>query len=144
MSVSSSNFGFDSPSYVVRRFDQAPSVPCPCGTSTRLLTIADTNLANFHITFIQDSVKHYHKESSEIYYILEGSGELELGDDSIHVEPGVMILIPPFLPHRLKSAEGVKTIVIGFPALRPDDEYLENGEPALAAHAMPAPASVYP
>lgn len=126
--------------WIARRFDQAPSVPCPCGISTRLLTIADTTLANFHVTFIQDSVKHYHKDSSEIYYVLEGTGELELGDDVISVEPGVMVLIPPLLPHRLKSADGVKTIVVGFPALRPEDEYLENGEPVIPAASSRTPS----
>ena len=45
-------------------------MPCPCGQSTRPLTRADTPACNFHVTFITDSVKHYHKERTEVYFIL--------------------------------------------------------------------------
>jgi mannose-6-phosphate isomerase-like protein (cupin superfamily) len=109
--------------YLVRRLAEAPTVPCPCGQSTRLLTRADEPACNFHITFIQDSVKHYHKECTEVYYILQGQGKMELNDDVIDVEPGMLVYIEPFTPHRLWSAEGVRTIVLGVPAMKPEDEY---------------------
>lgn len=114
--------------YLVRRPVDAVTVPCPCGQSTRFITQADTPACNFHITFIQDSVKHYHKETTEVYYILEGQGKLELGDDVVEIEPGMVIYIEPFTPHRLESAAGVRTIVFGVPALKPDDEYFVNDE----------------
>jgi hypothetical protein len=63
-----------SPGYLVRRMAEAPTVPCPCGQSTRALTRTDTPLCNFHITFIRDSVRHYHRRCTEVYYILEGCG----------------------------------------------------------------------
>lgn len=47
--------------YLVRRAEDAVTVPCPCGQSTRFVTGKDTPVCNFHITFIQDSVRHYHK-----------------------------------------------------------------------------------
>ena len=72
--------------YLVRRLSEAPTVPCPCGQSTRPLTRADTPLCNLHVTFIKDSVKHYHKETTEVYLILEGHGPLELNEDVIDVE----------------------------------------------------------
>ena len=109
--------------YLVRRQADAPTVPCPCGQSTRLLTRADGAPANFHVTFITDSVKHYHKECTEIYYILEGTGELELGDDVVAVEPGTLVVIEPYTAHRLRSATGVRTVVMGLPAWRSDDEF---------------------
>ncbi|MFN4258719.1 MAG: cupin domain-containing protein [Gemmataceae bacterium] len=109
--------------YIVRRLSEAPTVPCPCGQSTRPLTRADTPACNLHVTFIQDSVKHYHKKCTEVYYILEGSGKMELNDDVIDVAPGTIIVIEPGTAHRLWSEEGVKTIVFGVPALDPDDEY---------------------
>jgi|SRR4051794_11814297 len=109
--------------YLVRRQSEAPVVPCPCGESTRILTIADGPLANFHVTFITDSVKHYHKECTEIYFILEGTGELELNDDVVSVEPGTFVRIEPGTAHRLRSERGVRTIVLGIPACRHDDEF---------------------
>jgi mannose-6-phosphate isomerase-like protein (cupin superfamily) len=110
--------------YLVRRPDDAVTVPCPCGQSTRFITRADTPACNFHITLIHDSVKHYHKETTEVYYILQGKGKMELNGDVIDIEPGMVIYIEPGTPHRLASSEGVRTIVFGVPALKPDDEYI--------------------
>ena len=51
--------------YLVRHVKNAPTVPCPCGLSTRPLTVTDTPVCNLHVTFITDSVKHYHRETTE-------------------------------------------------------------------------------
>ena len=109
--------------YVVRRLADAPTVPCPCGESTRPLTYLDTPVCNLHVTFITDSVKHYHRATTEVYYILEGKGKMELNDDVIDIEPGMVILIEPYTAHRLVSPAGVRTIVFGAPAYHPDDEF---------------------
>ena len=111
--------------YLVRRIDEAPTVPCPCGQSTRALTRADTPVCNFHITFIQDSVRHYHKECTEVYYILEGRGKMEMNGDEIDIAPGMVLYIEPYTRHRLWSPQGVRTIVFGVPALRMEDEYFD-------------------
>jgi mannose-6-phosphate isomerase-like protein (cupin superfamily) len=109
--------------YLIRRLAEAPKVPCPCGESTRPLTGADTPVCNLHVTFIKDSLKHYHKECTEVYLILDGRGTLELNDDVVEVEPGMVVYIEPYTAHKLTSADGVRTVVFGVPALRADDEY---------------------
>jgi mannose-6-phosphate isomerase-like protein (cupin superfamily) len=114
-----------SPGYLVRPIEESPTVPCPCGQSTRPLTRADTPACNFHITFITDSVKHYHRLCTEVYYILEGHGKMELNDDEVEIRPGMVIYIEPLTRHRLHSVQGVRTIVFGVPALQPDDEYFD-------------------
>jgi mannose-6-phosphate isomerase-like protein (cupin superfamily) len=111
--------------YLVRRLEEAPTVPCPCGESTRPLTRAETSVCNLHITFIRDSVKHYHKQCTEVYYILDGRGKMELNGDVIDVAPGTIVFIEPHTRHRLWSEIGVRTIVFGVPALDPADEYFE-------------------
>ncbi len=111
--------------YLVRRLSEAPTVPCPCGESTRPLTRADTPICNFHVTFIKDSVRHYHKACTEVYFILEGRGQMELGGDVIEIEPGVVVYIEPGTRHRLWSEQGVRTVVFGVPALDPQDEYFD-------------------
>jgi mannose-6-phosphate isomerase-like protein (cupin superfamily) len=80
-------------------------------------------VCNLHVVSIKNSLKHYHKECTEVYYILEGRGHMELGDDVVEVEPGMVIYIEPYTTHRLYSAAGVRTIVFGVPAYRPDDEF---------------------
>ncbi|GIW79114.1 MAG: cupin [Gemmatales bacterium] len=116
--------------YLVRHVNDSPTVPCPCGQSTRILTRNDEPVCNLHVTFIKDSVMHYHKECTEVYYILQGRGKMELNGDVIEVEPGNVIFIEPFTRHRLWSDEGVSTIVFGVPALNPEDEYFDDGQPS--------------
>ncbi len=125
--MSIGNLRSNRPGYTIRRFAEAPTVPCACGQSTRLLTRDDGTPANFHITLIKDSVKHYHRHCTELYYILQGTGSLELNDDVIEVSPGTLVVIEPFTAHRLQSQEGVTTMVIGIPAWDPDDEYFDVG-----------------
>jgi len=107
--------------YLYRKRCEAPTVDCYCGPSTRIVTKADTPVANLHVTRITDSVKHYHKLCTEYYYILEGSGKMELGDDVVDLEPGVTIVIEPGTPHRAYG--DITTIVIGIPAQVHDDEF---------------------
>jgi mannose-6-phosphate isomerase-like protein (cupin superfamily) len=111
--------------YLIRRLQDAPTVPCPCGQSTRPLTAADTPQCNLHVTFIQDSVRHYHRECTEVYLVLEGEGTMELNGDTVEVGPGTVVYIEPGTRHRLWSAEGVRTVVFGVPALKPEDEYFD-------------------
>jgi mannose-6-phosphate isomerase-like protein (cupin superfamily) len=113
------------PRYLVRRLDQAPTVPCPCGQSTRPLTAADTPVCNLHVTFITDSVRHYHRDCTEVYLVLEGTGVMELDGDKVEVGPGTVLYIPPLTRHRLTSKEGVRTVVFGVPALNPADEHFD-------------------
>lgn len=109
--------------YMVRRLSEAPTVRSECGQSTRPLTYKDTEVCNLHVTVIKDSTKHYHRATTEVYYILQGRGKMELNDDVIDIEPGLIIYIEPYVAHRLVSEEGVQTIVFGVPAYRPDDEF---------------------
>jgi mannose-6-phosphate isomerase-like protein (cupin superfamily) len=109
--------------YLVRRLQEAPTVQSQCGQSTRPLSYPDTTVCNLHVTFIKDSTRHYHKQCTEVYYILQGRGKMELNDDVVEVEPGTVIYIEPNTVHRLVSEEGIQTIVFGVPAYRLDDEF---------------------
>lgn len=111
--------------YSVRRAEDAPTVPCPCGQSTRIVTAADGLGCSFHVTEIRDSVRHYHRKSAEVYYVLEGTGQMELEGETVTVEPGVVITIKPGTRHRLVSEQGVRTIVVAVPAFDAGDEYFD-------------------
>jgi mannose-6-phosphate isomerase-like protein (cupin superfamily) len=111
--------------YSVRRPEDAPTVLCPCGQSTRIVAAADGIGCSFHITEITDSVRHYHQTTAEVYYILEGVGRMELDGDIVDVSPGTVIAISPGIRHRLWSEGGVRTIVVGVPAFDKDDEYFD-------------------
>lgn len=108
--------------YIIRDRYQTMAVPCPCGSSIRLITRRDTSLANVHVTHIRDSKKHYHKHCTEIYYILEGKGKMELAEEEvIAIKPGIVVMIKPGTPHR--GYGDFKALIVGIPALREDDEF---------------------
>ena len=107
--------------YQVRHLRDATVVPCPCGTSRRIFTREDTPVANLHVTEITDSRKHYHKRATEYYYVLEGSGKMELNDDVIDLEPGLAIIIEPGTAHRAYG--DIKALIVVIPAAEHGDEY---------------------
>src|SRR5206468_3128092 len=111
--------------YLIRRAADAPTVPCPCGDSTRILTVADGAPCSLHVTSIRDATRHYHRDTTEVYYILSGTGQIELNGDWVHLEPGTVVWIEPGTRHRLVSADGVTTIVFALPAFNPADEFFD-------------------
>jgi mannose-6-phosphate isomerase-like protein (cupin superfamily) len=113
------------PGPVVRHLVDAPSVPCPCGTSTRPLTELDGAPYSVHVTQIRDSVRHYHRDTAEVYYILEGVGKIELDGEWHDIRPSTTIHIPPGVRHKLVSEAGVKTVIVAVPPYSPRDEYLD-------------------
>lgn len=46
---------------------------------------------------------HSHEVSEQMYYILEGEGEMMVGDEKRRVEPDTAILIPPRTNHSLRN-----------------------------------------
>src|SRR5690349_12843300 len=46
---------------------------------------------------------HYHPLTEEIYYILEGRGRMQIGDEVEIVEPGDAIAIPPGEIHTIQN-----------------------------------------
>lgn len=116
------------PGYIARHRDEVEATPCPCGSATRIITSKDFEPVGFHVTHIMDSRKHYHKKMTEIYYILEGEGFLEVADDTIPVKPGLTVLIEKGTPHR--GYGDFKTIIVTNPAFDPTDEYFPDEEPA--------------
>jgi mannose-6-phosphate isomerase-like protein (cupin superfamily) len=115
----------NSQGYLIKKLPEASSVPCPCGQSTRLLTAVDGAPCSLHVTAIRDSARHYHRETTEVYYILEGTGKIELNNDWHAIEPGTVIWIEPGTRHRVVSEAGISTIVFGLPAFNPADEWFD-------------------
>jgi mannose-6-phosphate isomerase-like protein (cupin superfamily) len=89
------------------------------------LTAADGAPCSLHVTAIRDSARHYHRETTEVYYILEGTGKIELNGECHDIEPGTAIWIEPGTRHRVMSEVGVKTIVFALPAFNPADEWFD-------------------
>jgi mannose-6-phosphate isomerase-like protein (cupin superfamily) len=111
-------------SYRIARFNEIASITCPCGTSKRAFVDDPEKIASIHQVQIKiDADVHYHKKLTEIYYILEGSGFLELDGDKVSVEPGMSVMIKPGCRHR--AVGEMKILNIAVPAFDPEDEWLD-------------------
>ena len=88
----------------------------------RVITQEDSPNLGLHVTQIEDGEKHYHRLTTEVYYILEGHGQMELDDEVHDVAPGHVVYIPPGVSHR--GAGGIKAIIVTTPAFDPGDEYI--------------------
>jgi mannose-6-phosphate isomerase-like protein (cupin superfamily) len=108
---------------IVRHVDNVSPVPCPCGQSTRVITHKDTPKLNIHRTEIKDSEKHYHKKTTEVYYITKGSGTMELDGKPFDLTPGLVIYIPQNVRHQVFGT--ITAIIVGVPAFHENDEYFD-------------------
>ena len=107
---------------IARLADIEPN-PCPCGQARRAFMNDENEVASMHLVEIKkDSEKHYHKRMTEIYYVLEGEGHIEL-DDQIHpLTPGTAVMIKPGCRHRAVGSN-LKILNVPVPKFDPDDEY---------------------
>ena len=82
-------------------FEGINGVACPCGSSKRAFMEDADGVASMHVTTIKaDSELHYHKKMTEIYYVLEGEGKIELDGESFPLKPGMAVMIKPGCRHR--------------------------------------------
>jgi mannose-6-phosphate isomerase-like protein (cupin superfamily) len=65
--------------------------------------IRNQSLAEARVAPGGRTTAHYHKVTEEIYYILRGSGEMTIGDQSRRVAPGDAIAIPPGEVHTIAN-----------------------------------------
>jgi mannose-6-phosphate isomerase-like protein (cupin superfamily) len=61
-------------------------------------SLAEATLAPGHAT-----ERHYHAATEEIYFVLDGSGEMEIDGERAAVAAGHAILIPPRARHTIRA-----------------------------------------
>ena len=110
--------------FQIARPAELPAVECPCGQARRAFADDPDRIASLHITDISiDAKTHYHKRLTEIYYVLEGEGAMELDGERHPVRPGDAILIKPGCRHR--AVGRLRVIVVPVPAFDPADEWFD-------------------
>jgi mannose-6-phosphate isomerase-like protein (cupin superfamily) len=113
------------PRFQISRVDALEPIACPCGQSRRAFIDEADGVASLHIVEISaDSRAHYHKRLTEIYYILEGEGEMELDGERHPVRPGDAILIKPGCRHR--AIGRLRVLNVPVPAFDPADEWFDE------------------
>ena len=71
--------------------------------------------------------RHYHRASEEIYFVLKGSGTLEVDGDRQRVRPGDAALIPPGAWHTLENdgTSELRILCCCSPPYAHDDTFFE-------------------
>lgn len=99
---------------------------CPCGQARRAFMNDRNPVASMHLVEIKkDSETHYHKRMTEIYYVLEGEGHIELDGESHPLRPGMAVMIQPGCRHRAVG-EGLKILNVPVPQFDPEDEWIDE------------------
>jgi mannose-6-phosphate isomerase-like protein (cupin superfamily) len=90
-------------------------------------------VASIHLLDVKAETRtHYHRRMTEIYYVLEGYGHLELDGTRAAVRPGQAVLIKPGCRHRALGS--MRLLVIPIPAFDPADEFFDE-PPAAVGHS---------
>ncbi|MFQ6094009.1 MAG: cupin domain-containing protein [bacterium] len=109
--------------YVVRKVSAVKRERSTCGFRKRLITKDDFAGANFTFLKVFEAEEHYHKKTTEFYYVLNGAGWLELNGKRVEVDPGTLVMIRPRTRHR---AEGqVEVLIVGIPPFDPADTFFD-------------------
>jgi mannose-6-phosphate isomerase-like protein (cupin superfamily) len=87
---------------------------------TERQSLAEATLEPGHAT-----QRHFHRQSEEIYVVLEGEGELEIDGEIRHVGSGDAALIPPGAWHEIRAAGLLRFLCCCAPPYTHEDTYLE-------------------
>ncbi len=93
----------------VRNIAEVPSFITADGSEIRELLayrnscIVKQSLAEARLPPGGSTTPHYHPQTEEIYYLLEGTGRMRLGDEERDVGPGDAIAIPPGQIHQITN-----------------------------------------
>lgn len=109
---------------LIRHEGHTPRERSTCGWRDRLISHEDTALnpaAWAHAVDIDGAKLHYHKRSTELYYVLEGGGTLVLDGVEQAVSKGSLVHIPPGVVHGARGK--MRVLVVGIPDIAEDDYF---------------------
>ena len=112
---------------LVRHEGEAPKERSTCGWRHLLISRQDREsgvAAWAHAVDIDGAREHYHKRSTEIYYVLEGEGAVVLDGVEHPVRKGSIFHIPPGVVHGAKGR--VRVLVVGIPDIADDDLFFPD------------------
>jgi mannose-6-phosphate isomerase-like protein (cupin superfamily) len=80
-----------------------------------------------------ESRLHMHTKSFQVCYVVDGAGEFQLGDQLFHAKKGACVNIPPGVPHKVGSKEGMRMLMVYSP---PGLEGMMKAMKALSAEQL--------
>jgi mannose-6-phosphate isomerase-like protein (cupin superfamily) len=116
---------------IVRQLaEQAPFTTKDGSTIRSLLDranapVANQSLAEACVPADAATQRHYHRLSEEFYFILEGTGTMELDGLTRDVGPGDAILIPPGAWHTITARRSLRFLCCCAPPYAHEDTYFK-------------------
>jgi mannose-6-phosphate isomerase-like protein (cupin superfamily) len=108
--------------FTLKHADEVPLERGDCGDRRRLFSVADDAPEAFiHQVRIRNAKPHYHRLSTEYYYVLEGSGTMVLDGEEVVLRKGSTLEIRPGTVHEARG--DVLVLVIGVPSIVEADTY---------------------
>jgi mannose-6-phosphate isomerase-like protein (cupin superfamily) len=104
-----------------------PFVTKDGSTIRELHHTAEQSLAEATLEPDQATERHYHRVSEEIYFVLKGSGQMEVDGDTRTIRPGDAVLIPPGAWHTLDNngSSELRILCCCSPPYSHDDTFFE-------------------
>ncbi len=118
------------PRYAITHLNQITPVSCPCGQTRRAFVDDADQTASLHVVEVTaDSRTHYHKRLTELYFVLDGEGTIELDGDTYPISAGASVLIKPGCRHRAVPKPGatapLRVLNVPVPAFDAEDEWFD-------------------
>jgi mannose-6-phosphate isomerase-like protein (cupin superfamily) len=114
----------------VRSRDSAEPFTTADGSTIRVLLDAvlggarNQSLAEAALDPGEATQRHYHAETEEIYFVLDGVGELEVDGESSSLGCGDAVLIPPGAWHQIRAGgEELRFLCCCAPPYRHEDTF---------------------
>jgi mannose-6-phosphate isomerase-like protein (cupin superfamily) len=86
---------------------------------------AAQSLAEASLTAGQSTQRHQHRETEEIYMLLEGEGDMEIDGESRHVQAGDAVLIPAGAWHEITATRDIRFLCCCVPPYSDADTFFE-------------------
>jgi mannose-6-phosphate isomerase-like protein (cupin superfamily) len=83
-----------------------------CGQIRPLIEEADGAAGEVHHVEIDGAKLHYHEQTDEFYYVIDGSGTMVLDDEEIELHKGVVVYVPRGVKHKAVGKLTVLTVCI--------------------------------
>ena len=113
--------------HIIRKVQDAEPKQITCGLMRKLIDSKDFKDMGFiHVTIREPTKKHYHKKLTEVYYVLNGSIDIEVDRKIEHLSKNQIIMVFPKTNHKAwkTSKEDAEILVVCCPPWTEEDEIL--------------------
>ena len=126
----------------IRAYDQQSPFTTKDGSTIRSLLdlsnapVANQSLAEATLPAGAQTDRHYHKLSEEFYYLIAGTGVMEIDGESRNVRPGDAILIPPGAWHQITATSPLRFLCCCAPPYSHEDTFFAPDLPTSTNETM--------